>query len=212
MSWKDISKLSYQISATKFTLPRSSHPFTVRYQGNKLVYNEGDELTHAQYPIFNTDFTQEPVGIDHFPCGYWHRNYIPPITTIYTTKLYPAYNFEGLNIISIISGGILDATYYLFEYTENLIFSTTLLSGTLDSVYDTLDVGFEELYFNNGNIDSGILDIVYYTYSCVPENLIFTNGIISNGSLIITYIAYNYWPSESISFTSNITGGTHATA
>jgi len=212
MSWRDISKLSYSINTTKFTLPRPSHPFTIPHKGNKIVYNEGDELTYALYPVFNTDFTQEPLSPEHFPCGYWYKNYIPPITTIYTSKLYPAYNFEGLNITPSISGGLLDTTYYLFEYIENLNLYTSLLSGTLDSVYNTLDVGFEELHFNNGSIDGGILETVYYSYNCVPEGLTFSNGLISSGVLNITYILYNYWPEESISFISNITGGTHATA
>lgn len=214
MSWKDISKSSYQISTTKFTLPRSSHPFTIPYKGNKVVYNEGDELTHAQYPVFNTDFTQEPLGPDHFPCGYWHKNYIPPITTIYTSKLYPPLVQEVLNFTSEIIGGALNEVYSIYSYIESLTLNSSISSGILNSTHDTFDVGSDSLSFTSSISDGilDILDILYSEYTDWPPEGVTLTSSISSGTLDIAYISYLNWPEESLSLTSSITGGVHSNA
>ena len=211
MSWRDISKSSYSINTTKFTLPRSSHPFVISYQGNKVVYNEGDELTYALYPVFNTDFTQVPLGPDHFPCGYWHKNYIPPITTIYTSKLYPSLTQEILNFTSIITSGALNKVYSEYGYIESLTFNTNISGGILDSILNTYTGNPESLSFTS-SINSGVLEEVYYLYDDgIPESLSFTSSI-NSGILEIVLITYENWPEESLSFTSSINGGVHATA
>lgn len=49
-------------------------------QPDKLCYNEGDEIECSDSPVFDIDFTKNPITSIHKPCGYWHStptNFIP---------------------------------------------------------------------------------------------------------------------------------------
>lgn len=173
MSWKDISKSSYTVKSAKFTLVRPSHPFTIPYQGPKVVYSEGDELSSVADYRFNMDFTSELLGPSHFPCGYWHKNYIPPFTIIYTSLLYPIEVVDGLEAeINIISG--------VFRYVTNIY------SIALESVNTSLF-----------DITSGIFRSIIQTYECI-ENLQTSTFDIFSGKFKVAIYTYTP-PVESVS-------------
>ena len=104
--WKALSHSDGKFTVNKYNEWAPSHPFTIPYQGPKIRYSEVDEITDVTDPAFNIEFTGVPLADQHFPCGYWHKNYIPPQTVIYTSLLYPLEIFDYVETtnVNIVSG------------------------------------------------------------------------------------------------------------
>ena len=210
MSWKDISKSSYIVESAKFTLARPSHPFTIPYQGPKVRYSEGDEISSVADYRFNLDFTSDPLGPNHFPCGYWHKNYIPPFTIIYTSCPYIVEMFDGVAItnISVISGNFRDI--YQYGYSADSIISTNinLVSGNFSSIVYTY-LYAEGVISNSLALNSGVFKDVIIEYS-LSDYINSASVVVASGIFRDVVIDYTYWPNEGISNTAiSLTGGSH---
>ena len=208
MSWKDLNKSLYSISVTKFQEWVPSQPFSIIPDANKIRYSEGDEITSADNVVFNIEFTGVPLGPHHVPCGYWHKNYVPTIYEIYTSKIYPIYELDGLNISAGILGGSLDIMYLSYIIPpEGINFNVEITGGIFKTVYKYYTIPSEGLNFT-ATITGGIFDQIYYTYT-IPSEGINLVGNITGGILDIILIQYSNWPPEQLIFSGNITGGTH---
>lgn len=211
MSWKDISKSSYTVESVKFTLARPSHPFTIPYQGPKIRYSEGDEVTSVSDYRFNLDFTGEPLDDRHFPCGYWHKNYIPPFTftIIYTSLLYPLEVTDSLEIDTSIISGEFYVNFFLESY-DNGIESLNLEGEIIGGVFRSVLILYSHSDYMDidTTITAGVfrLAIKSYTYPTESLNL---NCTIQSGVFRDTLIEYGYWPYEGLNLTTSIISGTH---
>lgn len=211
MSWRDISKSSYTIESGKFTIPRPSRPFTIPYQGPKVVYSEGDELSSVADYTFNIDFTGIPLGPDHFPCGYWHKNYIPPFTIVYTSLMYAVEVVEsaGTDVINLISGQhrLILQVYGFEDYVETT--NVNLVSGVFRAsiiVYSYT----ESVETSNVNIVSGIFKDALWSYTIPTESVETSNLNLSSGMFKDAVLSYTYWPAEGVETSSvNLTSGVH---
>lgn len=199
MNWKDISKYSYTVESAKFTLARPSHPFTIHYQGPKVVYSEGDELSSVVDYRFNLDFTGNPLDNKHFPCGYWHKNYIPPFTIIYTSCLYPvefgdSISSESLSVLSGYFNERVDHYGYVNDYVEDcgIAVSAGVFRAVVLRTYPVESVNSTSI-----NLTSGIFKDVVHNYSPI-ESVNSTSIGITSGIFRDVVIEYNYWPYEGI--------------
>ena len=212
MSWKDISKSSYTVESTKFTLARPSHPFTIPYQGPKVRYSEGDEMTSVTDYRFNLDFTGEPLDDRHFPCGYWHKNYIPPQTVIYTSLLYPLEVFDYVETTNVnIVSGEFKAIIQTYDCGYEIVETSTvdLVSGKFADVYLTYSL-HESVETSNVNLVSGQFKDALWSY-IVPAESVETSTInLVSGYFKDIFINYPYAAPESIETSSiNIVSGVH---
>lgn len=211
MSWKDISKSSYTIESGKFTLPRPANPFALDLQGQKIFYSEGDEITSIADYRFNLDFTGVPYSPEHDPCGYWHKNYVPPFTVIYTSRPYPIEfqdNFKSL-YVDIIAGDFRDIYIRYDTYSENFKCDTNSL------VYGTLDIkNHRYIYSENFNhtiisIFSGVFKKSLWRHE-YAEVFNHVNIAIYSGNFRDALIKYS-WPVEEFTHTSiTLISGTHS--
>lgn len=205
--WKKIGKSSYDLSAAKFAEWAPSHPFTIPYQGPKIRYSEGDEITDVTNPIFNIDFTWQPLSDQHFPCGYWHKNYIPPHYIIYTSLTYPVEIVESIQYdVNVIAGEFYIGFKLLtYEYIESLDLNVDVISGIFKSTLlsygyaEELDIGVS---LNAGNFRKAISS---YTYS---ESLDYTLNV-NSGSFRMGIIQYTYWPHEDLDLSLTLIAGYH---
>lgn len=205
--WKKIEKSSYNLSVGKYSEWVPSHPFTIPYQGPKIRYSEGDEITDVTDPSFDIDFTGQPLSDQHFPCGYWHKNYIPPQQVIYTSLLYPVEVFESAQYdVNVIAGEFYIGFKLLtYEYIESLDLNVDVISGIFKSTLlsygyaEELDIGVS---LNAGNFRKAILS---YTYS---ESLDYTLNV-NSGSFRMGIIQYTYWPHEDLDLSLTLIAGYH---
>ena len=212
MSWKDLSKSSYIVESAKFTLARPSHPFTIPYQGPKIRYSEGDEISSVADYRFNLDFTGVPLGPDHFPCGYWHKNYIPPFTIIYTSLMYPLEVVDGVGgSVDIISGvhKLTTLSYDIgVESVDTVVFD--IVSGIFRSVIITYNYQ-ESLQTYTFDIISGQFKEVICDY-IIPTEAVETSSFdLVSGRFRDSVINYDDALPESVQTSLfNIIGGSHA--
>ena len=214
MSWKDISKSSYTVESVKFTLP-STRPFTIPHQGPKVVYSEGDELTSVGDYRFNLDFTGIPLGPDHFPCGYWHKNYIPPITTIYTSVTYPLEVIESCIAYCELNGGNFKSILKSYSIPfESVTSSINLVDGIFKSIVSNYPYWPSEAVIPTSiTLIEGVFKLVLHSYTYWPAEALGNCEIELDGGVFKkVLITYTYWPSESLEAAITITGGSHATA
>ena len=209
MSWKDISKSSYTVESAKFNLPRPSHPFTIPYQGPKVRYSEGDEMTSVADYRFNLDFTGVPLGQDHFPCGYWHKNYIPPFTIIYTSLLYPLEVVEAISGSVDIESGSFRLVMHSTGFEDYISESVTLDSGTFRSLLTGTD--FSDSVSDTLSMVSGVFKGVLLSYS-MEVHSVNCDINIDSGTFRDALITYTFWPYESINYNVGMVGGTHASS
>ena len=210
MSWKDISKSSYSVESGKFTLPRPSRPFSIPYQGPKVVYSEGDELSSVADYTFNVDFTGVPLGPDHFPCGYWHKNYVPPFTIVYTSMPYIVEAGDGISSTSISVTSGLMMSIYLYGYASDSILSTAMeiSSGVFRAIVQTYTYA-EGIANTVISLTGGVFRDVVQEYS-LGDYITGTAIGVSSGIFRDVVIEYNYWPNEGIKNTAiSLTGGSH---
>ena len=211
MSWKNISKSSYTIVSGKFTLP-SSQPFILEPQGQKIYYSEGDEITSVANHVFNLDFTGVPHAPSHDPCGYWHKNYVPLVYDIYTSKLYPVYHEDLCFISCDIIDGSLNKVYTMYMYPpEEVIIGSIILNGSLNDIFITYNCNPDTTIIQSSILD-GTLNDIFILYSMPPEDFIAVSSSIINGSLNEVLIVYSNWLPEQIIISSSINGGTHVSS
>ena len=215
MSWKDISKSSYSLSIEKYGEWAPSHPFALRYQGNRVQYSEGDEISSANDYRFNVDFTGVPLGPSHFPCAYWHRNYIPPIETVFTSLTYPLEVVDRCTCNCILMSG--EFRRILLSYSipyESVNSTINLTGGDFRSIVTSYTYWPSESLTSTGIIlTGGEFKLVVYTYTYWPAESL-GNCVISlnGGEFKDVLIDYTYWPSEALTPAISLTGGSHATA
>ena len=211
MSWKDISKSSYTVESVKFTLARPRHPFTIPYQGPKIRYSEGDEVTSVSDYRFNLDFTGEPLDDRHFPCGYWHKNYIPPFTftIIYTSLLYPLEVVESINTYVDIESGEFRLVMRSTEFEDYISGTVTIESGSFRSALNGID--FSDYINSEVGIESGVFKDVLLSYT-MEVHSVNCNINIDSGTFRDALITYTFWPYESINCNVGMVGGTHASS
>lgn len=207
--WKKIDKSSYNLSVGKYSDWAPSHPFIIPYQGPKIRYSEGDELSSVADPVFNVEFTGAPLSGQHFPCGYWHKNYIPPQTIVYTSCIYPLEftdSFKGTDIT--ILEGLFKTINVHVDYEDAFeCLSIDVVNGVFQSrvwryAYSesfkclTLDI-----------ISGSFVDIVV-KYEIPEESFKHIDFDIVSGVFDDITIRYIYWPSEGFECTSfNIISG-----
>lgn len=212
MSWKDISKSSYTLGVGKFADWAPSHPFTIPYQGPKVVYSEGDELSSAVDYTFNIDFTGNPLGPDHFPCGYWHKNYVPPFTVVYTSLMYAVEVVDGVSgTVSFIDGVFKSTT---LEYTMKVESLTTSSFNIIDGIFRSVIRTYlyqESLQTSTFDIVSGQFKELFIYYTIPTESIETDSFDLVSGRFRDSVINYDYALPESIQ-TSSFTfiGGSHA--
>lgn len=212
MSWKDISKSSYSVESVKFNLPRPSRPFSIPYQGPKVVYSEGDELVSVEDYTFNIDFTGIPLGPDHFPCGYWHKNYVPPFTVVYTSLMYAVEVVDRVSgIVNLISGSFRDLT---IEYTIGVESLTTSTFNIISGIFRALIIPYsyqESLQTFTFDIISGQFKAVIWDYTILTESIKTNSFDLVSGRFRDAIINYDYALPESVQTSSfTIVGGSHA--
>lgn len=208
MSWKDISKSSYEFTAGKFAEWVPDRPFSLPFTANKIQYNEGDEITDANNPVFNIEFTGQANMPTHFPCGYWHKNYVPLVYVVYTSKPYPQYIDDSINISANIISGTLNEILSSFQYTESINISTSILSGILDTILESYSIDSESLNVST-TIISGRLENILLSYSIDFEEISLSASIIS-GTLNTILISYEDWLPEGLDVSASIISGDHS--
>lgn len=212
MSWKDISKSSYTLGVGKFAEWAPSHPFTIPYQGPKVRYSEGDEISSVTNPVFNVEFTGVPLSGQHFPCGYWHKNYIPPQTVIYTSLLYPLEVVDSLtsDVFSLITGD--HSKIFIFYDIGIESISTSnfdLLNGSFSDKYIEYDNRIESIYTTEFDLLSGIFKEVLLDYDNGLESIETASFNLTYGIFRDALISYDDAEYESISTSSfNLSSGT----
>lgn len=223
MSWKDVPKYiyditkfaysipkdSYKIEVDKFHIPPSSHPLTIPYQGPKVRYSEGDEINTVEDFRFDLDFTRIPLGPDHFPCGYWHKNYIPPFTIIYTSLLYPLEVVEAIIGSVGIESGTFRLVMHNVEFEDYISETVTLDSGSFRSLLTGVD--FSDSISDALSIESGVFKDVLLSYT-MEVHSINCDIDIDSGTFRDALITYTFWPYESINCNVGMVGGTHASS
>ena len=212
MSWKDISKSSYTLSVEKFAEWTPSHPFTIPYQGPKIRYSEGDEISSVTDPVFNVEFTGVLLSGQHFPCGYWHKNYIPPQTVIYTSLLYPLEVFDYVETtnVDLVTGEFRAITQTYDCGYESIETSTVnLISGRFADIYLSY-YSYESIETSNVNLVSGQFKDAFWSYTVPAESVETSTVNLSSGYFKDILITYNLAAPESIETSSiNILSGVH---
>ena len=208
MNWKKICKSSYTLNIDKFSDWAPSHPFTIPHQGPKIKYSEGDEISSASQPVFNVEFTGQPISEQHFPCGYWHKNYIPPQQVIYTSLLYPVEIVDDLNYsVNVISGEFyIDFILIEYSYIEELSLNLSLNDGNFRSVL--LSYNYFESLDLDINLNAGNFRQVLLSYIIPTESLDYSLSIDS-GIFRRALIEYTYWPHEDLDLSITLISGTH---
>ena len=221
MSWKDVPKLSYSSYIAKFTIPsypkviiekfaewEPSHPFIIPYQGPKIRYSEGDEITSVADPVFNVEFTGVPLSGQHFPCGYWHKNYIPPQVVIYTSLLYPVEVYDGMGFGVAAIEGTFRSIIQSYDYGyESASFEVSMIAGTFRSQINYYTIPPESINYSL-NIISGVFRDVIWNYVVSPESTSYNVSAIS-GTFRDVMITYDLWPAESTTFNVTLISGYH---
>lgn len=195
--WKALSHSDGKFTASKYTEWAPSHPFTIPYQAAKVRYSEGDEITDVTDPNFNIEFTGIPLSDQHFPCGYWHKNYIPPQLAIYTSCLYPVEFIDGFNGTNIeVLDGMFRSINVHIDYGDSFEgLSFDIISGFLNSIVNRYSYteGFESL---NLDVISGVFKDIIIRYNTEADIFNHTNFDIVSGIFDDVTIKYNYWPAE----------------
>lgn len=204
--WKKIGKSSYNLSVRKYPEWVPSHPFTIPYQGPKVRYSEGDEITDVTDPGFDIDFTGRPLSDQHFPCGYWHKNYIPPQQVIYTSLLYPVEVVDKLETYEFI---LIEGSHSKISLTYNMgiesIESTNfdLISGDFADKYLAYTMDVEGIETSTFDISSGNLKTVKLYYDIGLESIETSTFNLSSGvfrDALITYADAEYESIQSVTF------------
>lgn len=212
MSWKDISKSSYTLGVGKFAEWAPSPPFTIPYQGPKVRYSEGDEISSVTNPVFNVEFTGVPLSGQHFPCGYWHKNYIPPQTVIYTSLLYPLEVFDYVETTNVnIVSGEFRAITQTYDCGYEIVETSTvdLVSGKFADVYLSYS-SYESIETSNVNLVSGQFKDALWSYTVPAESVETSTVNLVSGSFKDIFINYPYAAPESVETSSiNIVSGVH---
>lgn len=208
-NWKALSHSDGKFTVGKYSDWAPSHPFTIPYQGPKVRYSEGDEISSVADPVFNIEFTGIPLSGQHFPCGYWHKNYIPPQGIIYTSCIYPLEftdSFKGINIQ--VLDGVFKSINIHIDYVDSFqSLNFDLVSGILNSIVRRYSYteSFEGLSLD---MLSGIFRDVVIRHALPPESFNHTNFDLVSGIFNDVTIRYNYWPAEGFECTSlNILSG-----
>ena len=161
---------------------------------NKILYNEGSKITKAPAaggnPVWSTKFSGTPVTDTHVPCGYWFKDYTPPIVT-------PVPDTEEA-LVFIAIGTIYLAKFTVTGYTilaqVTPSFSGWLFGAGWDKDNDQFFV-FEDDYTNvnlhkittDGTVISTvILCSSYYYYIAYPYHMPETDKIYFSYGDIIT--------------------------
>lgn len=213
MSWKDLNKSSYTTLVNKFQEWVPARPFSIILDANKIRYSEGDEITSADNPVFNVDFTSQPLGNLHAPCGYWHKGYVPYSLTYYTSKPYPIDVVEELQILSstTISARLLSPQY---DYGYIQIGSNSLVSGAfyVDFILVILNPTIESFTIVSNTLVSGTfyLDSIIVTIDNGYDGVQLSTNTLVSGTFDDVVISYEYWPAEGIQINSNtLESGAH---
>jgi hypothetical protein len=212
MGWKDISKSSYIVNVEKYQDWIPSRKFSIQYQGPKVQYNEGDEISSVLDYRFNIDFTGAPLRENHFPCGYWHKNYIPPITTIFTSLLYPLEVVDGVSgSVSVISGVFKDiARAYTIETESTTSTSFDLISGLFKTLIRTYSYQ-ESLQISTFDLISGQFKETIRDYTIPTESIETDSFDLISGRFRDAIINYDTGLPESVQTLSfTVIGGSHA--
>lgn len=215
-NWIKVSKSSYTVECLKFSLP-PRRPFTIPHQGPKVVYSEGDELTYAIDPVFDVGFTGIPLGPDHFPCGYWHKNYSPPEIVVYTSTLYPLEDIESANILdAYIVGGEFKETYHVYSIpVESVnVLDAYIVGGEFKVVTLSYDLWpLESVNILDAYVTGGEFRQILYAYTYWPaESADILDAYITGGVFKDSLIEYTFWPAEGVNvLDAYITGGSHET-
>ena len=211
MSWKDIGKSSYNIQVGKFPHWKPKEPYAVPWEGNKPIYNIGDDLAYATSPVFDTDFTNIPYGFEHQPCGYWWRDYRGPYIGIFTSLLYPVLPMDEMEgEVSLIAGEF-STVFIKYEYGEDM--ETTLMTlseGEFKTVFQRYEweEGMETTLVD---LSEGEFKTVFHRYTIPTESIESTSVSMTAGKHWVV-IKYENWPVEAIESTSvTFTGGVHET-
>lgn len=211
-SWKDISKTSYNLNIAKFTIPVPLHKFKISLQATKLSYNEGDEISNADNPVFNLDFTGIPISTTHSPCGYWYKSYLPGSISYITSSMYPVYVDEGPILLeaTLISGDFTRVMIY-YSLKETFTLNAELLSGEFREILRTYSNAEPETYTLSAAILSGEFREILRSYSyAVPE--VFTlSASIESGDLDTILLTYTYAEPEIFTLNASIEGGSFDT-
>lgn len=213
-SWKDISKTSYNLNIAKFTISTPPHKFKISLQAAKLSYNEGDEISNADNPVFNLDFTGIPISTTHSPCGYWYKSYLPGSISYITSSMYPVYVDEGPILLeaTLISGNFTRVMIY-YSLKETFTLNAELLSGEFRKVLRTYPNAEPETYTLSAAILSGEfrdIHIPYSSFSTGPE--VFTlSASIESGDLDTILLTYTYAEPEIFTLNAYIEGGSFDT-
>jgi len=182
-------------------------------QPQKASYNEGDKIATAVNPVWSSDHSGIPITDGHNPCGYWFKDYSPPVIVYYTSKLYPIVIIEDIESYpATILFGELRALRHTYEYIEELeSYSATVTTGELRALLKYYTDGeIEELESYSATIQSGELRALlnYYTDGEIEE-LESYSATIQSGSLEDVLIHYENGVIEELeSYSATITGGT----
>ena len=210
--WKKIGKSSYDLSIGKFAEWAPSHPFTIPYQGPKISYSEGDEITDVTDPVFDIDFTGQPLSDQHFPCGYWYKNYIPPYQIIYTSLPYPiefSDNIEGISL-NIVKGDFNGRIDHYIDIIDS-VNSTGLNVSSGNFKATVLYINSHDYVASTAlNITSGIFKAVIHDYS-ITDSIDSKTMTLVSGIFKDVVINYTYWiPAKIQDLGISILGGSHA--
>ena len=210
--WKALSHSDGKFTVNKYNELVPSHPFTVPYQGPKIRYSEGDEISSVDDPVFNVEFTGIPLSGQHFPCGYWHKNYIPPQWVVYTSLLYPleVCDYVETTTINIVAGEFRSITQTYDCGYESVETSTVdLVSGKFSDIYLSYS-SYESIETSNINLVSGQFKDVLWSYIVPAESVETSTVTLSSGYFKDIFINYQYAAPESVETSSiNIVSGIH---
>ena len=206
--WKALSHSDGKFTVGKYSDWAPSHPFTIPYRGPKVRYSEGDEISSVADPVFNIEFTGNPLSGQHFPCGYWHKNYIPPQGIIYTSLLYPVEVYDGMSFdINVIGGTFRDIVQsYNYGY-ESASFEVSMIAGTFRSQINYYTTPPESVNYSL-NIISGVFRDAIWDYIVPPESTSYNISAIS-GTFRDAMITYDLWPAESTTLNVTLISGYH---
>lgn len=209
MSWKNVGKNSYDMRAGKFPHWQPKVPYAVPWEGNKPIYNIGNDLAYALQPVFKTAHTGIPYGHEHQPCGYWWRDYRGPYVGIFTSLLYPVTPMDEMVVNAQLIEGEFRTVFVKYEYTENIeTVLVDLVQGEFKMVFQSY--GWDE------SIETVSLDFIAAEFKTVfvrydyPEESIESTLVSMIAGKHWDVIKYVNWPVEAIESTSvTFTGGEH---
>lgn len=186
----------------------------IRPSINKIYYSEGDRITSAYNPIFTYINTDPTIPGAHDPCGYWHRNWVPAVTTYYTSKPYPIQCIEDLyaDNMELLEGRFSENITYSLDDNDIASMDVVLLSGSFRASVLGFITPVELLESKDITLTSGMLKSGLVSFTTPIEELEAIDVTLTYGYLGKRLITYSYWIPENIEST-NITliGGTHGT-